>query len=98
MRRQLIFENGYGDPFGIPDSDIESQIAGIASRHEILADSDIVIASKPVLADLEELRDDFFFFLEDPFLDFPVILLLGWGEERFVRIYMESMQNYELFL
>ena len=57
MRRQLIFENGYGDPFGIPDSDIESQIAGIASRHEILADSDIVIASKPVLADLEELRE-----------------------------------------
>lgn len=57
VRRQLIFENGYGDPFGIPDSDIESQIAGIASRHEILADSDIVIASKPVLADLEELRE-----------------------------------------
>lgn len=57
MRRQLIFENGYGDPFGIPDSDIESQIAGIASRHEILADSDIVIASKPVLADLEKLRE-----------------------------------------
>lgn len=57
VRRQLIFENGYGDPFGIPDSDIESQIAGIASRHEILADSDIVIASKPVLADLEKLRE-----------------------------------------
>ena len=57
VRRQLIFEEGYGAPFGIPDADIESQTGGIASRHEILADSDIVIASKPILADLEELSE-----------------------------------------
>ena len=57
MRRQLIFEKGYGIPFGIPDAEIESQTGGIASRHEILADTDMVIASKPILADLEELRE-----------------------------------------
>ena len=57
MRRQLIFEEGYGAPFGIPDSEIETQTGGIASRHELLADMDMVIASKPVLADLVELRE-----------------------------------------
>ncbi len=57
VRRQLIFEEGYGAPFGVADSDIESQTGGLASRHEILADTDIVIASKPVLSDLEELRE-----------------------------------------
>jgi alanine dehydrogenase len=57
VRRQLIFEEGYGAPFGIPDSEIESQTAGIASRHDLLANSNMVISSKPILADLEELRE-----------------------------------------
>jgi alanine dehydrogenase len=56
LRRQLIFEEGYGAAFGVSDSEIAAQTGGIASRHELLADIGTVIINKPVLADLEELK------------------------------------------
>lgn len=56
-RRQLIFEEGYGKPFGIADSVIAAQTSGIATRHELLANIGAVIIAKPVLADLQELRE-----------------------------------------
>lgn len=56
LRRQLIFEEGYGASFGVSDSEIAAQTGGIASRHELLADIGTVIINKPVLADLEELK------------------------------------------
>lgn len=57
IRRQLIFEEGYGAPFGIADSDIAELTGGIASRHHLLAEIGTVIIAKPVLADLQELRE-----------------------------------------
>ena len=57
IRRQLVFEEGYGAPFGIADSEIAAQTGGIASRHELLADLGTVIISKPLVADLQELRE-----------------------------------------
>ncbi len=48
IRRQLIFEEGYGAQFNIPDSEIAAQTGGIATRHEILADIGNVILAKPV--------------------------------------------------
>jgi len=57
LRRQLIFEEGYGAPFGIADSEIAALSGGIATRHELLADIGMVIINKPVLADLKELRE-----------------------------------------
>ncbi|WED25642.1 N(5)-(carboxyethyl)ornithine synthase [Vibrio sp. DW001] len=57
LRRQLIFEEGYGAPFGISDSEIADLTGGIASRHELLAEIGRVIIAKPELADLEELRE-----------------------------------------
>ncbi len=57
VRRQLIFEEGYGAPFGIADSEIAAQTGGIATRHHLLANIGNVIISKPVLSDLEELRE-----------------------------------------
>jgi len=57
LRRQLIFEEGYGEPFGITNSEIAALTGGIATRHELLADIGTVIIAKPVLADLEELRE-----------------------------------------
>jgi len=57
LRRQLIFEEGYGEPFDITDSEIAAQTGGIATRHELLADIGTVIIAKPVLADLQELRE-----------------------------------------
>ena len=57
LRRQLIFEEGYGVPFGIADSEIAALTGGIATRHELLADIGTFIIAKPVLADLQELRE-----------------------------------------
>lgn len=55
LRRQLIFEEGYGEPFGISDSEIAAMTGGIATRHNLLAEIGSVIINKPVLADLQEL-------------------------------------------
>jgi len=57
LRRQLIFEEGYGVPFGITDEEIAEMTGGIATRHALLADIGSVIIAKPVLADLQELRE-----------------------------------------
>lgn len=57
IRKQLIFEKGYGLPFHIKDEEISELTGGIATRHEILADIGSVIIAKPILADLEELKD-----------------------------------------
>jgi len=57
IRRQLIFEEDYGAPFGIADSEIAAQTGGIAARHELLANIGNVIMPKPVSSDLEELRE-----------------------------------------
>ena len=57
IRKQLIFEKGYGAPFGLDDDYFVSQSGGVASRHELLAEIGSVIIAKPVLADLQEIRE-----------------------------------------
>jgi len=57
IRRQLIFEKGYGAPFNIEDEEIAAQTGGMATRSEILSDIGSAIIAKPILSDLEELKD-----------------------------------------
>lgn len=57
IRKRMVFEEGYGEPFGILDSVIAEKTGGIASRSELLASSSVVILAKPVPADLQELRE-----------------------------------------
>lgn len=57
IRRQLIFEKGYGIPFNYSDEEIGELSGGISTRSEILADIGSVIIAKPVLSDLEELKE-----------------------------------------
>ncbi len=57
IRKQLIFEKGYGANFGLDDDFFISQTGGVASRHELLAEIGSVIIAKPVLADLQEVRE-----------------------------------------
>jgi alanine dehydrogenase len=57
LRRQLIFETGYGDAFGMTDSEIGGMTGGIATRHELLADLGTVIIAKPLTVDLMELKE-----------------------------------------
>lgn len=56
IRKQLIFEKGYGAPFNIADEEIAELVGGIAPRRELLADLGSVILTKPMLSDLEELK------------------------------------------
>jgi alanine dehydrogenase len=57
VRRRLIFEEGYGEPFNISDADIAAKTGGTAKRSELLADIGNVIIPKPVVSDLKELRE-----------------------------------------
>jgi len=56
VRRQLIFETGYGEKFGVSDTELSKQVGGLASRDELLETTDIAIICKPVLADFEQLK------------------------------------------
>ncbi|MBF0383922.1 MAG: N(5)-(carboxyethyl)ornithine synthase [Magnetococcales bacterium] len=58
IRRQLIFEEGYGAPFDIPDTKLSSLTGGLATRTELLKNSETVIIAKPVLSDFQELRKE----------------------------------------
>ncbi len=58
IRKQLIFEKGYGKPFNIDDEAISALTGGIATRSEILSDIGCAIIAKPILSDLEALKDD----------------------------------------
>jgi len=57
VRRQLIFEQGYGARFGMSDAEIATQTGGIATRHELLADLGAVVLPKPSVEDLRVLRE-----------------------------------------
>ena len=57
IRKQLIFEKGYGKPFGLDDSFFIAQAGGVASRHELLSEIGSVIIAKPVISDLKEIRE-----------------------------------------
>lgn len=57
IRRQLIFEEGYGGPFNIGDEELSNLTGGTATRSKILSDIGSVIIAKPVLSDLEALKE-----------------------------------------
>lgn len=57
IRQKLIFEKGYGKPFNVADEEIAKLTGGLASRSEILSDIGAAIIAKPVLSDLEELKE-----------------------------------------
>lgn len=56
LRRQLVFESGYGEPFGLSDDDLAAQTGGVLTRHELLSDLDAVVLIKPVLEDFQQQR------------------------------------------
>ena len=58
IRKQLVFEKSYGKHFKMDDDEIASLSGGLASRSEILRDIGSVVIAKPVLSDLEELKEE----------------------------------------
>ena len=56
LRRRLVLERGYGEPFGFGDEEIEPLVGGMAGRGELLAGCDAVLLPKPMPEDLAEMR------------------------------------------
>ncbi|HQV31971.1 MAG TPA: N(5)-(carboxyethyl)ornithine synthase [Calditrichia bacterium] len=57
IRENLYFENGYGDPFGAPDSRIGELSGGLRSREELFRESDILLLPKPLPEDFRAMRE-----------------------------------------
>jgi N5-(carboxyethyl)ornithine synthase len=54
---RLVFERGYGEPFGIPDEEFGAVGCSLAGREEILATVGVALLPKPLPADLREVRE-----------------------------------------
>jgi N5-(carboxyethyl)ornithine synthase len=57
LRPHLFFENGYGEPFGIPDAELGRRFGGVKTRDGIVGQSEIVLLPKPLAEDLREMHD-----------------------------------------
>ncbi|HUS56435.1 MAG TPA: N(5)-(carboxyethyl)ornithine synthase [Thermoplasmata archaeon] len=58
IRRQLIFERGYGEPFHMTDDEIAELSSGSTmQRDRLLSEVGNVIITKPVASDLETLKE-----------------------------------------
>jgi alanine dehydrogenase len=57
LRSHIILENGYGEQFGIADSQLAPLVGRICPREELLAASDVVLLPKPQHSDLAEMSD-----------------------------------------
>lgn len=56
--RQLYFEKGYGERFHISDEELSEKVGGIATRQELMTQSDAVILLKPMPEDFLNLREN----------------------------------------
>ncbi|MEZ0578145.1 N(5)-(carboxyethyl)ornithine synthase [Nocardioides sp. MH1] len=56
IRERITLEHGYGARFGVDDAALAGQVAGFASREEILADADVVLLPKPQHEDVAALH------------------------------------------
>lgn len=56
IRQNLIFEEGYGLPFGVEDSEIAAVSGGLASREELFERCDIMLLPKPVQEDFDAMK------------------------------------------
>jgi alanine dehydrogenase len=57
LRDVIFIEDGYGEHFGVPDSDLAASVAGILPRDQLIAECDVILLAKPEPEDLAELRD-----------------------------------------
>lgn len=57
LRQHIRLELGYGERFGFSDSQLEPLVGGMASREQLISDSDVVLLPKPQPEDLADLRD-----------------------------------------
>ncbi len=58
IRDHLIFEAGYGRPFGIEDDRIVALIGGMLPRDELFRTCDVVLLPKPVRKDFDSMKEN----------------------------------------
>ena len=56
LAHHIVFEAGYGLPFGISDAELGKRFGGVAPRASIMNDFDVVLLPKPLAEDLREMR------------------------------------------
>jgi alanine dehydrogenase len=57
LRERMTLQEGYGEPFGIPDARLAELFGGIAPRERLLAEGGVVLLPKMRPADLREVRE-----------------------------------------
>ncbi len=57
LRNRIYLEHGYGDDFRLSDDQLKNWVGGFASKEELIADCDVILQPKPMLADITGLRD-----------------------------------------
>lgn len=57
LRERMVFERGYGEPFGTSDEELRRLGASLADRAEILGTAGVVLLAKPTHEDLHEIRE-----------------------------------------
>ncbi|MBA2774417.1 MAG: alanine dehydrogenase [Nocardioidaceae bacterium] len=57
LRDRITLERGYGEPFGVSDSQLEPLVGHIATRAQLVAEADVILLPKPQPSDLVELRE-----------------------------------------
>ena len=56
LRPFIFLERGFGEPFGLSDEHLAEWVGGLRSHAELVAECDIIVQPKPLLADVTELR------------------------------------------
>ncbi len=57
LRDRIVLERGYGERFGVPDSQLEPLVGGLQPRDELVANSSVVLLPKPTKQDVAQLRE-----------------------------------------
>jgi alanine dehydrogenase len=56
LAARITLEEGYGETFGREDAELAPHVGAVASRAQILAQSDVVLLLKPQLEDIDAMR------------------------------------------
>lgn len=56
-RARMVVEEGYGTRFGMSDDVLAAHVGTVASRTQVIAQSDVILLPKPQASDLADLKD-----------------------------------------
>ncbi len=57
IRSHLIFEEGYGVPFGMDDTQLAAMSGGVLSRADLFQQCDIALLAKPLQEDFDDMKE-----------------------------------------